>query len=273
MKNIVSCSGIKGSNAQAACKELMPECEIMYLDSFAAVFEAVADEKCNFGVVPIENSFNGTVRAVYELMLEYKFLIAKSLLLPIHHNLLAKRGVKLEEVEQIYSHPQALGQCSEFLNNLHAKTIPYWNTAAAAEMVSKSSEKNIAAVASPLCEELYGLESLARDIQDNSRNYTRFIAVSKTHQEHERADHMSLIVGCENSVGALSKILSVIASHNINMNKIESCPIADRAFEYMFFLELEASLNDYGVKEMLKEIEARSQKFIFLGNYEQLGKI
>lgn len=268
---IVACSGLKGSNAQAACVELMPEAEILYLDSFRAIFEAVDSGKCNYGVVPIENSFNGTVRAVYELMMEYRFSIAKSLLLPIHHSLLAKRGVKLSEISQVYSHPQALGQCSHYLRKLKAETVPYWNTAAAAELVSNSPEKNIAAIASPLCAELYGLETLASDIQDNSRNFTRFICITKKPELNQQANHISLIIGCENSPGSLHKILSVIASHGVNMNKLESCPIAGRVFEYMFFIEIEAALNDEGVQEMLNEIEAKSQIFVFLGNYEQLG--
>lgn len=265
---ITACSGLEGSNAQAACLKLLPECKILYVDSFRAVFEAVKSGKSYCGVVPIENSFNGSVRAVYELMIEYRFMIERELLLPIHHDLLAKPGVKLEDIVRVYSHTQALGQCSKFLESLGAKTIPFWNTAAAAKMVSESPERDIAAIASPLCAELYGLECLKSGIQDNNDNYTKFACVTKESRTHRRTDHISLIIGCENAPGSLNSILSVIASYGVNMNKLESCPISGRIFEYMFFIEIEASLEESGVREMLKEIESRSVQYVFLGSYE-----
>ena len=144
---IISCCGIEGSNAQAACLKMFPDGKIIYLDSFNKVFEAVDSGQCEFGVLPIENSFNGSVRAVYDLTVQYKFAIVRSLLLPIRHSLLAKSGTKLEDITSIYSHSQALGQCSKFLAGLNAKNIPFWNTAGAAKMVSESSDKNIAAIA------------------------------------------------------------------------------------------------------------------------------
>lgn len=267
---IAACSGLEGSNAQMACVKLLPECEIMYVDSFRAVFDAVKSAKCDYGVVPIENSFNGSVRAVYELMIEYRYMIEKELLLSIHHDLLAKTATKIEDIAQVYSHPQALGQCSKFLGALEVKTVPYWNTAAAAKMIAEAQEQDIAAIASPLCAELYGLECLKHDIQDNNDNYTKFICITKEGRLHKKADHISLILGCENAPGTLNNILSVIASYGVNMNKLESCPIAGKIFEYMFFLEIEASLEDDGINEMLREIEGRSKPFVFLGNYELL---
>lgn len=265
---IVACSGLEGSNAQAACMKLLPEGNIMYVNSFNEVFEAVASEKCTYGVLPIENSFNGSVRAVYELMIKHKFFIAKSLLLPIRHNLLAKHGVSIQDITEIYSHSQALGQCSRFLSGLDAKSIPFWNTAGAAKMVSDSEDLHIAAIASPLCEKLYGLNSLAVDIQDDNNNYTKFICISREPVIYSGADHMSLIIGCENVPGALNAVLSKISAHNVNMNKLESCPKQGRKFEYIFFLELEASVNDTGIIPMLDEIEASCPEFMLLGNYE-----
>ena len=266
-----ACCGIEGSNAGAACLKIFPDGKINYLDSFKEVFEAVEDGKCGYGVLPIENSFNGSVRAVYDLMIQYKFFIVKSLLLPIRHDLLAKRGAKIETLESIYSHSQALGQCSKFLNSqagkYGTKSIPFWNTAGAAKMVSENENPNIAAIASPSCAGIYGLECLAADIQDNNHNYTKFICVSKEPAIHDKADHISLIAGLKNIPGALSSVLSKIAAHGVNMNKIESCPKAGCNFEYIFFIELEASADDPKIVSMLEDIESCCTDFVFLGNY------
>ena len=267
----VACCGIKGSNAESACFEIFPNGKINYLDSFKEVFEAVEAGRCDYGVLPIENSFNGSVRAVYDLMIQYKFFIIKSLLLPIRHNLLAKRGAKLENLESIYSHSQALGQCSKFLNSLAekygTKNIPFWNTAGAAKMVSENENLNTAAIASPSCSEIYGLECLAADIQDNNHNYTKFICISKEPAIYDNADHISLIAGLKNAPGTLSSVLSKIAFHGVNMNKIESCPKAGCSFEYIFFIEIEASVKNPQIISMLEDIETCCTDFVFLGNY------
>ena len=267
----VACCGIEGANAMSACLKIFPHGKINYVDSFKAVFEAVDSGRCAYGVLPIENSFNGSVRAVYELVIKYKFFIVKSILLPIRHDLLAKRGAKIETLENIYSHSQALGQCSKFLNILFekyaAKTIPFWNTAGAAKMVAESENLNIAAIASPSCAKIYGLECLAADIQDNNNNYTKFICISKEPAIYEKADHISLIIGLKNIPGALSSVLSKIASHGVNMNKIESCPKADSAFEYIFFIEIEASVENKEIISMLEAVEENCTDFVFLGNY------
>lgn len=274
VNGIVACSGLEGSNAQAACMKIFPRGKIIYLDSFQAVFEAVSSGSCEYGILPIENSFNGSVRAVYDLIVQYKFSIIRSLLLPIRHCLLAKHGAKIESIKTIYSHSQALGQCSNFLNDLtkkyQTKNLPFWNTAGAAKMISESDDMTLAAIASPLCKKLYNLECLASDIQNHNNNYTKFICISKNQVIYDNADHISLIVTCENKPGALNKILTKISEHGVNMNKLESCPKADGQFEYVFFLELEASLKDPGINLMLEDINKNCSEYIFLGNYTMI---
>lgn len=269
--SVAACSGVEGSNAQAACLKFFPDGKIIYTDSFKAVFEALALGACEYGVLPIENSFNGSVKAVYDLVVKYKFFIVRSLLLPIRHCLLAKHGAKIEKIKSVYSHTQALGQCSKFLDEMSekygTKSLPYWNTAGAAKMVSEAEDFNIAAIASPLCEKLYGLDCLARDIQDNNNNYTKFICISKEPVIYSGADHISLITGCKNEPGALNNILSKISAHGVNMDKIESCPKSDGKFEYMFFLELEANVKNDGILSMLEDVERNCTDFVFLGNY------
>ena len=267
----VACQGVEGSNAQAACDKLLPRGRIMYVKSFKAVFEAVKSGLCKYGVLPIENSSNGSVRSVYELLLEYQFSIVRGTTLFIRHELLARPGTKLEDVRQIYSHPQALGQCSNFLSSLRdVEAIPYDNTASAAKMVSESREPGVAAIASPDCAKLYGLSCLRNDIQDSDNNYTRFICISKEPVIYPGSNRISLIIACNNTPGALNDILSRLAAHGINMSKLESCPVTGRHFEFMFFLELDASVQDPGILPMLEDLERSCPIFTFLGNYARV---
>ncbi|MCR5346775.1 MAG: chorismate mutase [Fretibacterium sp.] len=264
----VACQGVEGSNAQAACDKLLPRGRIMYVKSFKAVFEAVKSGLCKYGVLPIENSSNGSIRAVYELLLEYQFSIVRCTDLFIRHELLAKPGTKLEDIRQIYSHPQALGQCSDFLSSLKGvEVLPYSNTASAAKMVSESSEQSIAAISAPECARLYGLNCLRDDIQDSDNNYTRFICISKEPVIYAGSNRISLILACSNTPGALNDILSKLSAHGVNMSKLESCPVTGRHFEFMFFLELDASVQDPGILPMLEDLERTCPTFTFLGNY------
>ena len=185
--------------------------------------------------------------------------------------LLALPGVKLSDITEIYSHEQAIGQCSKFLNGLNGvRVIPCDNTAAAAKMVSESGNRHAAAISSHPCAELYGLECLSDAIQDSENNYTRFICVAKDPVIYAGANRISLIIACDNKPGALYDILSKLAALGINMTKLESCPVTGRNFEFIFFLELEASVQAPGVLPMLEELERSCQNFQFLGNYAEI---
>ena len=177
---LVACQGVEGANSQAACDRLFPRGSIMYVKTFDAVVSAVEAGFCRFGVLPIENSSNGSVRAVYELLQEHSLTIVRSTRLCIRHELLALPGVKLEDVTEIYSHQQAIGQCSRFLEGLKGvKVIPCDNTAAAAKLVAESGNRRAAAISSHACAALYGLECIGGQIQNSDNNYTRFICVAK----------------------------------------------------------------------------------------------
>ena len=268
---MVACQGVEGGNSQVAVDRLFPRGNLIFVKSFEAVFQAVDSGLCQYGVVPIENSSNGSVRAVYELMQQYRFSIIRSTRLWIHHTLLAKPGVKTEQIRTIYSHQQAIGQCSAFLASLKdVAVIPCENTAAAAKAVAESDDRFCAAIASAPCAELYGLDILSDRIQDSENNYTRFVCISKTPRVFEGADHISLIVSCDHRPGALHEILSKPAALGINMIKLESCPVSGRNFEFVFFIELEASLKEKGVISMLEELERSCQELILLGNYDEV---
>ncbi len=268
---LVACQGVEGANSQLACDRLLPRGNIVYVKTFSAVVSAVESGLCRFGVLPIENSSNGSVRAVYELLQDHKLSIVRSTRLCIRHELLALPGVKLSDITEIYSHEQAIGQCSKFLNGLNGvRVIPCDNTAAAAKMVSESGNRHAAAISSHPCAELYGLECLSDAIQDSENNYTRFICVAKDPVIYAGANRISLIIACDNKPGALYDILSKLAALGINMTKLESCPVTGRNFEFIFFLELEASVQAPGVLPMLEELERSCQNFQFLGNYAEI---
>ena len=264
----VACQGVEGSNAQAACDKLLPRGRILYMKTFKAVFDAVGSGLCQYGVLPIDNSLNGSVRAVYELLRERKFFIVRSTRLFIRHVLMAKPGVKLSEIRNVYSHPQALGQCSDFLDSLKGvEAIPYPNTASAARMVAESGDRTVAAIAAPDCAALYGLTPLKEDIQDNDNNQTRFICIAKEPVIYAGSNHLSVILACANTPGALNDVLSKLAAHGVNMNKLESCPVAGRNYEFIFFLEMDGSVQDAGVLSMLEDLERSCPSFDLLGNY------
>ena len=268
---LVACQGVEGANSQVACDRLLPRGNIVYVKSFEAVFSAVESGLCRFGVVPIENSSNGSVRAIYDLIQRKKFSIVRSTRLCIRHELLTLPGVKMDDITEIYSHEQAIGQCSKFLGSLNGvRVIPCDNTAAAAKMVAESGSRHAAAISSHPCAALYGLQCVNDAIQDSDNNYTRFICITKDPIIYAGANRISLIIACDNKPGALYEILSKLAALGINMTKLESCPVTGRNFEFIFFLELEASVHEPGVLPMLEELERSCANFQFLGSYAEV---
>lgn len=268
---LVACQGVEGANSQVACDRILPRGNIVYVKTFDAVVSAVESGLCKFGVLPIENSSNGSVRAVYELLQAHKLSVVRSTRLCIRHELLALPGVKMDDITEIYSHEQAIGQCSKFLNGLNGvRVIPCDNTAVAAKMVAESGNRHAAAISSHPCAALYGLECVNDAIQDSDNNYTRFFCITKEPVIYAGANRISLIIGCDNKPGALYEILSKLAALNINMTKLESCPVSGRNFEFIFFLELEASVQAPGVLPMLQEMERSCASFNFLGSYAEV---
>ena len=265
---LVACQGVEGANSQAACDKLLPRGHIVYVKTFEAVFEAVSSGLCTFGVLPIENSSNGTVRGVYDLIQQKNFHIVRALTLPIRHELLAKKGAKLSDIKEIYSHEQALGQCSNYLSSLEGvKLVPCANTAVAAKMVQESGRSDIAAISSHDCAELYGLSVIAEKIQNADNNFTRFICIAKDPGGYAGANRINVMFVCDNRPGALKSVLTRVAASGVNMTKLESCPQLGKTYDFVFFMELDASVYEQGIPEMLSELESMCSQFTFLGTY------
>jgi len=268
----IACQGVEGGNSQIACDRLFPRGNLMYLKTFESVFDAVSSGLCTFGVVPIENSSNGSVREVYDLIQRKCTYVVRSARLCITHELISKPGVRIEDLTKVYSHEQALGQCSDFLASLPdgVEVLPCGNTAEAVRLVAESDEDTIAAIASHECGELYGLSTLRRDIQNSDNNYTRFICIAREPVIYPGANRISLVLSCKHKPGALYEIMGKFNALGINLVKLESCPVVGQDFEFMFFFDLEASVLDPDVVGMLGELERCCESFTFLGNYMEV---
>ena len=176
----VACQGVKGAYSSIAASKFFEIADISYFKSFENVFQAVEKGFCEYGVLPIENSYAGSVNPVYDLMREHKFHIVRSLRLQVKHNIVANANATLEDIKEIYSHEQALSQCKKYLEKYpNIKIVPCENTAVAARMVKESGRTDIAAISSYECAEIYGLKVLSASIQDSNENYTRFILIAK----------------------------------------------------------------------------------------------
>ena len=264
----VACQGVEGAYSQIAAGKFFELPYISYYPSFDSVFDAIEKGECRYGVLPIENSTAGSVKKVYELMIKHKFNIVKSHRLKVSHNLLAKTGVNISEITEIFSHEQAINQCSDFLKSLNGvKVTVCANTAMAAKSVAESSNKNVAALSSRSCAELYGLEILASSVQNKDNNFTRFICISKDSEIYPGADRLSLMMVIKNSPGELYRLLSCFNSLGIDMTKLESCPIPDRDFEFMFYFDFTLSVYSPKLKQLLCELEARGERFRLMGAY------
>ena len=268
---MVACQGVEGAYSQLACEKIFANPMIMYFKTFDGVFQAIDQGLCQYGILPIENSTAGSVTKVYDLMIQHNFYIARTFRLKVDHNLLANPGAKLEDIQEIYSHEQAINQCSAFLRSLKGvNVVPVANTAVAAEMVAASGRKDVAALSSRSCMELYNLKNLAASVQDKGNNRTRFICISKNMEIYPGSDKTSIMMVLSHKPGALYKVLARIYSLGINVTKLESRPIPDREFEFMFYFDLETSIYSDQFAELMCELESLCEEFKYLGSYTEV---
>ncbi len=270
-KAVVACQGVEGAYSQIASERLFRLPNIFYFNTFDAVFSAIERGLCRYGVIPVENSTAGSVNEVYDLMMRHNFKIVRSVRVKIDHNLLAKPGAKLGDIREIYSHEQAINQCSAFLSTLEGvKVVPVENTAAAASMVAQSERKDIAALASRPCIELYGLENLKASVQNEGNNYTRFICISKNLEIYPGADRSSLMLTISHNPGSLYKALQRFFAYGINLNKIESRAIPDRNFEFLFYFDIETSVYSPSFIQLMTSINDICEEMHYLGSYSEV---
>lgn len=267
----VACQGVAGAYSQIACDRLFKRPAVLYLSSFDAVFSAIESGLCRYGVVPLENSTAGSVNAVYDLMMNHNFRIVRSVRIKVDHCLLVNPGTRREEIREIYSHQQAISQCEKYLQSFpNARVIPCENTAVAAKMVAQAGRRDAAALSSHACGKIYGLSCLESSVQDMDNNFTRFICISKELEIYPGADRTSLMAVLPHEPGSLYKLLSRFYALGLNLNKLESRPLPNRNFEFMFYFDLETSVYSPQFLQLMGEMPTLCEEFSYLGSYSEV---
>ena len=269
----VACPGVFGSFSHEAAKSLLPNGEVQFYTGFPDIFQAIETGGCRFGVVPVENSSAGSVAEVYDLLLHYRFHIVGAAVLQIRHCLAAPQGASLASVRKVYSHPQALAQCSQLLHSQGWDGVQHSNTAAAAKMVAQTGDPSQAAICSTLAAKEYGLQILRENIQNKGHNRTRFVVIEKEMRIPEDAQKISLCFSLPHTTGSLYSVLARFAMNGLNLTKIESRPTArDTAggtFEYDFYLDFTGRVADPRTLDLICELSEELPHFSFLGNYRE----
>ena len=268
---MVACQGVEGAYSQIACEKIFQSPFIMYFKNFEGVFQAIDQGLCEYGILPIENSTAGSVNKVYDLMVRHNFSIVRTFRLKVDHNILANPGATLSGIRRIYSHQQAISQCASFLETLPGvEVIPVENTAVAAQMVAQSGQTDVAAISSRACAELYSLVNLAASVQDKGNNQTRFICISKNLEIYPGSDKTSIMMILPHKPGALYRVLARLYVLGINVTKLESRPIPDRDFEFMFYFDLETSIYSEEYVQLMCELDELCEEFKYLGSYNEV---
>ncbi len=261
--------GVEGAYSHVAMNQYFgTDIESFHVQTWEEAMEAVQKEAADFAVLPIENSSAGMVGDVYDLLVKYNNTIVGEVYIKVQHALLGLPGATIKQIKTVYSHPQGLMQCGEYLSkHKHWNTISQLNTAVSAVKVLNDNDITQAAIASEFAGQLYGLSILEKQINDNKSNTTRFIIVTKNKIYEENAKKVSICLEIAHESGSLYNILSHFIFNNLNMTKIESRPIKDKPFEYRFFIDFEGNLSDSSVKNALQGINAEVSMLKILGNY------
>lgn len=261
--------GVPGAYSEQAAADFFGEgVDSQGLEQFEDVFLAVKEGRADYAVVPIENSSTGAIRQIYDLLTQYEFYIVGETTVKVEHCLMALPGATLDTITHVYSHEQGLFQCERYLNT-HPDwhRVPQADTAGSAQMVAQSGDRTKAAVCSARAAGLYGLEILARGINHNSENTTRFVVVSPKMELREGADKISTVFSVAHEAGSLHEILTIFAVQGLNIVRLESRPMPGHSWEYMFFLEFTGHLQAPEMNGIFRELMQTSEDFRVLGNF------
>lgn len=263
--------GEHGAYSEVAVKEYGKGLVPIPCLEFVDIFEAVGKGQLDYGVVPVENSLEGAVTVVNDLLVETDLQIVGEVKVPIHHCLLALHDTDYRDIKVVYSHPQALAQCRGFIARNKLEPRPYYDTAGAAMMLANERPKAAAAIAGRLCAEMYDLEVLKENIEDHESNYTRFVVLSK-HRSGEKGDKCSIIFSTAHKAGALYSVLKIFSDAGINLTRIESRPIRKDPGKYAFLLDFLGSDSDAKVADVLEKVKKETPMYKFLGCYKEAKK-
>ena len=266
----IAYQGLKGANSHEATLKLFPNGTAVAYKTFSDVFEAVDKGEVNYGVLPVENSTAGSVSTVYDLILQHRFYIVGAFDLLIDYCLCGLKQSEFSYIEKVWSHPQALSQCAEYIARNGFEPTPSSNTAIAARDVAREKRLNVAAICTCKAAEENKLKILDSHLQDNNSNTTRFIVISKKLYIPKEANKISLCFSLPHVTGSLDSLLCRFNSLGLNLTKIESRPRKDKDFEYLFYLDFSGNIYSNNVIELISQLEEEMPEFSFLGNYCEL---
>ena len=262
--------GEPGAYSEAAALRFKPSADLLPRESFETVFAAVADGVATHGILPIENTIGGTIHRNYDLLLQNELPIVGEVKLPIVHNLLALAGTSRDHLRRVYSHPQGLAQCERFLRTLdNVQIVATYDTAGSAKMIRDGQLGDTGAIASARAAEVFGLSILDAGVQDFAVNTTRFLLIGRDPTPAGRANKTTIVFTVPNDAGALFKALSVFALRDIDMTKLESRPIPERPFEYLFYADLSAAREELSCERALAHLAEFAPSLRTLGSYRR----
>ncbi|MFC2011221.1 prephenate dehydratase [Chloroflexota bacterium] len=265
---VVAFQGEMGAYSEGAASQFFgPSIQVKPCESLDDVFKVVEQGETQFGIVPIENSLEGSISRVYDLLLDSSLRVCGETELRVIHCLIARPGTRLDLIKKVYSHPQALGQCQAFLNHLDVELIPTYDTAGSVKMIKEKGITDGAAIASQRAAEIYGMQIIAREIEDNPNNVTKFFILAKQDSPPSGNDKTSIVFSIKHRPGALYELLKYLATRNINLTKIESRPTRQKPWEYNFYLDFEGHRKDKTSREALDYLEKSSLFLKVLGSY------
>ena len=252
---------------EAAFRFFGSSIQVKPCESLDNVFKLVEQGEVNFGVVPIENSLEGSISQVYDLLLDSSLRVCGEIELRVAHCLIASPGARLDLIKRVYSHPQALGQCRAFLKHLDCELIPTYDTAGSVKMIKEKGIVDGGAIAGTRAAEIYGMKIIAREIEDNPNNFTRFFLLAKQDSPPSGNDKTSIVFSVRHKPGALYEFLKDLAARNINLTKIESRPTKQKPWEYNFYLDFEGHREDEAPREAIEDLKNSSIFVKVLGSY------
>lgn len=272
----VGYQGNHGTYSEIAALTYFSEKEIEQIgfQNFPSLFEALNDRKVDYAVFPVENTTTGIISRTYDHFRNYDIYAVGEINIPITEDLIVVPGTKMEEIREVYSHPEALSQCNGFFEK-HGNCQPraYQDTAASVAYVKECNDHHKAALASWRAAEYYGMESLQKSVQDSNQNMTRFLIMSSEKKVSADADKISMVLILKNHPGALYNVLGILAKNGIDIIRLESRPIPETPFQYMFYIDFKGNTQDREMAGILHELELRCEYMKIFGCYKSCENI
>ncbi len=267
----IAYQGEKGAYSELAARRYFPSksLELIPHKTFADVFHAIAGRRVDSGIVPVENTLNGGIREVFNLLDEQAVYVTGEIKLRISHMLLGVRGSRLAGIRKVYSHPQALLQCRKFIRHAGLSQAEYYDTAGAAKLVAEQNDPSIGAIAGQSAADDYGLVVLKKNIESDGKNFTRFLVVSRDSVVPGDADKTTVVFSLRNQPGALHKILSVFAIRDIDLLSIDSIPIVGKPWEYKFFIDFRGRVFEETASRAIEHLRELCPHVKVIGSYKE----